>query len=138
MAENESKKLVVVIRILVLSIIFYFIINTILCSASFSMSGALLYVIFAIIFFCIFIMSYQYKSMAVLSIFSIGMITWICIMIRAMGWNVGVQHFIMVLLVLCFFSSYKHYTIKILAAIFLCAFRMLLFFFIIRDHQDWK
>lgn len=128
MAENESKKLVVVIRILVLSIIFYFLINMILCSAALSVSGALLYIVFAIIFSCIFVMSYQYRSMTVLWIFSIGMISWICIMVRAMGWNVGVQHFIMVLLVLCFFSSYKHYAVKVIVAVFLCAFRMLLFF----------
>lgn len=128
MAENESKKLVVVIRILVLSIIFYFLLNMILCSAALSVSGALLYIVFAIIFLCIFIMSYQYRSMTVLCIFGVGMISWICIMVRAMGWNVGVQHFIMVLLVLCFFSSYKHYAVKISMAVLLCAFRMLLFF----------
>lgn len=128
MAENESKRLVVVIRILVLSIILYFLINAALCSAAFSMSGALLYIIFAVVFAGIFIMSYHYNSLPVLGIFSIGMMAWICIMVHYMGWNIGVQHFIMVLLVLSFFSTYKHYAGKIMVAVFLCVFRMLLFF----------
>lgn len=127
-AENESKKLIVVIRILILSIIFYFVINAVLCSATFSMAAALLYIVFAVGFVGIFSMSYHFNSLPVLGIFSIGMIAWICILVHYMGWNIGVQHFLMVLLVLCFFSTYKHYTGKIAVAVFLCAFRMFLFF----------
>lgn len=128
MAENESKRLVVVIRILVLSIILYFLINAALCSAALSIRGTLLYIAFAVMFVGIFGMSYRYNSLPVLLIFSIGMIAWICIMVHYMGWNIGVQHFLMVLLVLCFFSTYKHYIGKIAVAVFLCAFRMFLFF----------
>lgn len=128
MAENESKKLVVVIRLLILSIVFYFLVNAALCSAALSLGGALLYIAFAIMFVGIFGMSYRYNSLSVLFIFSFGMTVWICIMVHYMGWNIGVQHFLMVLLILCFFSTYKHYAGKILVAVFLCAFRMFLFF----------
>ncbi len=38
------------------------------------------------------------------------------------------QHFIMVLLMLCFFCSYKQHNVKIAYAIFLCFFRISLFF----------
>lgn len=127
-AENESKRLIVVIRLLVLSIILYFIINAVLCRAAFSMGGVLLYVGFAVVFVGIFMMSYHFNSLSVLSIFSIGMIAWICIMVHYMGWNIGVQHFLMVLLILCFFSTYRHHVMKILVAAFLCAFRIQLFF----------
>lgn len=127
-AENESKRLVVVIRILILSIVFYFLINAALCRAAFSMGGALLYVAFSIVFVCIFVMSYHYSSLSVFTIFSIGMIAWICILVHYMGWNIGVQHFLMVILVLCFFSTYQHHIGKISMAVFLCAFRMLLYF----------
>lgn len=44
------------------------------------------------------------------------------------GWNIGVQHFLMVLLTLYFFSSYKQYAGKILYAGFLCCLRILLFY----------
>lgn len=127
-SENESKKLIVVIRILILSIIFYFVINAVLCSVTFSMSATLLYVVFAVSFVGIFYMSYHLNSMSIFAIFSFGMIAWICILVHYMGWNIGVQHFLMVMLVLCFFSTYKHYAGKIAIAVFLCAFRMLLFF----------
>lgn len=109
MAENESKKLVVVIRLLVLSIVFYFLVNAALCSAALSLGGALLYIAFAVMFVGIFGMSYRYNSLPVLLIFSFGMMVWICIMVHYMGWNIGVQHFLMVILILCFFSTYRHY-----------------------------
>lgn len=128
MAENESKKLVVVIRLLVLSIVFYFLVNAALCSAALSLGGALLYIAFAVMFVGIFGMSYRYNSLPVLLIFSFGMMVWICIMVHYMGWNIGVQHFLMVILILCFFSTYRHYIEKISIAIFLCVFRMFLFF----------
>ncbi|MCM1125631.1 MAG: GGDEF domain-containing protein [Lachnospiraceae bacterium] len=128
MAENESKKLVVVIRILILSIILYFLISAVLCSVSYRPIGVLLYIAFAVMFVGIFGMTYRYNSLPVLLIFNVGMIIWIYITVHYVGWNIGVQHYLMVLLILCFFSTYKHYTGKILFAVFLCAFRMMLFF----------
>lgn len=127
-AENESKRLVVVIRILVLSIIFSFLINAVLCIASSRPRGVLLYIAFAVMFVGIFCMTYRYNSLPVLSIFNVGVIIWICITVHYVGWNIGVQHYLMVLLILCFFSIYEHYAGKITFAVFLCAFRMLLFF----------
>ena len=88
MAENESKRLVVVIRILVLSIILYFLTNAALCGAALSLGGAFLYIAFAVMFVGIFGMSYRYNSLSVLFIFSVGMIIWICIMVHYMGWNI--------------------------------------------------
>ncbi len=127
-AENESKKLIVVVRILILSIICYFIMNIFLCNLALEIGGAMMYIIFAISFVGIFALSYYCRSFTVICIFAIGMIIWIYLTIHYMGWNIGVQHFLMVLLVLSFFSVYKRHLTKIIIAILLCAFRLWLFF----------
>lgn len=73
-------------------------------------------------------MSYHYLSLTTLWMFNTGIIVWICTTVHMFGWNIGVQHFLMVLLILYFFSSYKQYALKIFYAVFLCALRILLFY----------
>lgn len=50
------------------------------------------------------------------------------------GWNIGVQHFLVVLLVFLFFSKYKHEKTKIACAVFLFALRLILYYYC-RSHQ---
>lgn len=127
-AQNETKKLIVVIRLLVLSIIVYFTINGAFIISKLNTSIIFFYSSFFIIFLGVFVMSYHFRSNMTLWIFNIGMIFWIWIDVHLFGWNIGVQHFLMVLLILYFFSSYKQYLKKILYAVFLCALRILLFY----------
>ncbi|MDE7286061.1 MAG: diguanylate cyclase, partial [Lachnospiraceae bacterium] len=88
----------------------------------------LFYTLFFAVFAGLFAISYFCRSIVTLGVFNLGMIVWICVILHLFGWNIGVQHFLMVLLVLFFFSSYKQYTKKIIYAVFLCAFRILLFY----------
>lgn len=127
-AKNETKKLTVVIRILLISVMVYFSINGIFNTMELNLAVVLFYALFFAVFAGLFALSYYCRSMVTLWMFNLGMITWICVILHLYGWNIGVQHFLMVMLVLFFFSSYKRYTRKILYAIFLCAFRILLFF----------
>jgi diguanylate cyclase (GGDEF)-like protein len=126
--QNESKKLIVVIRLLLISVIIYFTINVILCIPEWNLTVILFYCVFFAVFACLFAVSYNYRSMVTLWVFNVGMIIWICSIVHLFGWNIGVQHFIMVLLILYFFSSYKQYTGKILYAAFLCVLRIMLFY----------
>ena len=127
-AQNESKNLVVVVRIILLSIIANFFINGIISIAEWNFATIVFYSFFFAVFVGIFAMSYHYKSILILWLFNIGMMAWICIIVHLFGWNNGVQHYLMVLLVLYFFSSYKQYAGKAVFAIFVCAFRILLFY----------
>lgn len=126
--QNESKKLIVVIRLLLISVIIYFTINGILCIPEWNLTVILFYCIFFAVFVCLFAVSYNYRSIVTLWVFNVGMIIWICSIVHLLGWNIGVQHFIMVLLILYFFSSYRQYTGKILYAVFLCVLRIMLFY----------
>ena len=136
-AKNESKKLIVVIRLLLISIMIYFSINLFFYIPKLNLFILLFYIVFFTIFTGLFIMSYRCRSIVALWMFNISMIVWICTIVHLFGWNIGVQHFLMVLLMLYFFSSYGQYTGKILYAIFLCCVRITLFYIYHYKEPMW-
>lgn len=128
-SKNESKKVIVIIRILIISCFFYFTANAILCNSAFGdMRSLVFYGIFLLLFVCIFAISYYFSTKVTLWWFNAGMIAWILSNVHYFGWDIGVQHFLLLLLVLYFFSSYKHYASKIIFAAGMCAFRIVLFY----------
>lgn len=127
-SRNESKKLIVVIRVILLSIVFYFLANLVLCNKAFHDVGSMVcYAVFFLIFTGLFVLSYYIRTIYTLWLFNIGIMGWIAAIVHYFGWNIGVQHFLMMLLLLYFFSSYNQYTAKIVFAVLLCAYRLLLF-----------
>lgn len=127
-SRNASKKLIVVIRILLLSIAFYSILNGVVCGATAHAERVFLFMIFLAICIGGLVMSYCCTTLLALWTFNIGATLWVIIMVHMFGWNIGVQHFLMVLLVLYFFSSYKHYVRKICFAVSLSVLRIIMFF----------
>lgn len=136
-SKNESKKLIVVIRLLLVLIMVYFSINGLFYIPKLNFTKFLFIIFFFGVFISIFYMSYHCKSLSILWMFNIVMIVWICTIVHMFGWNIGVQHFLMVLLILYFFSSYKRYMEKILYAVFLCALRIVLFFIYHYKEPMW-
>lgn len=126
--QNESKKVTVIIRIIILSFLMYSVCNIFLCNILQNILLLCFCGLFLVIFAGIFAASYRCRTFTVLWLFNITTIMWIVAVVHYFGWNVGVQHFLMVLMILYFFSSYKHYVSKILFTIFLCIFRIILFF----------
>lgn len=137
-SQNESKKLIVVIRILLLSIAFYCLFGGILYGAMHGFGKVFLFTLFLIACIIEFIMSYRCRTMLTLWIFNISTIAWIWIMVHLFGWNIGVQHFLIMLLILYFFSSYKQYAGKILYAATLCVIRIILFYTYQNRVPDWQ
>ena len=124
---NESPKLIVVIRIITLSMLLYVIINSIIFIHISNIFVMLLLFAFFITFLFILIMSYRTKTKTVLYLLNILMLSWVTAIVYYFGWDIGVQHFIVVMLILSFFSSYAQYRQKICYAFVLCAFRICLF-----------
>lgn len=128
-SENESKKVIVIIRILIIFCIIYFTANAVLCNAPFGNAQSLVfYGFFLLLFLIIFGISYQFSTRVTLWWFNFSMIAWILSSVNYFGWDIGVQHFLLLLLVLYFFSNYKHYMSKILFASAMCALRIVLFY----------
>lgn len=131
-AKNESKKPVVVIRILLITTLLYFSCNILFCIPEIGARMILFYLVVLALFAGMFAISYFCSTLMILFLFNIGMISWTWVILYLLGWNVGVQHFLMVLLVLCFFSSYNNLAIKCAYAFFLGALRILLFYLFYR------
>lgn len=125
---NESKKPIVVIRIIILSVMLYFTATLLVSHSVVSYDVVLFCLGFFLLFAGIFILSYRLATIYVLSAFYVSMIIWILSILHMFGWNVGVQHFLVLLLILVFFSFYQHYVFKTIQAGMLCLFRIILYF----------
>lgn len=79
-------------------------------------------------FLAIVIFSYRAKTSTIVYALNISILLWAASVLSYFGWNSGAQQFITVLLVLCFFSSYGKYKLKIYYAIALGIFRIYLYF----------
>lgn len=126
---NESPKLIVVVRVLILSMLFYMVINSIIYIHLLNHIGFLILLVSFLTFLYLFIMSYRHTTTRTVYTLNLCAAAWTMVNIVYFGWDIGVQHFILVLLVLCFFSGYSQYGFKIFAAIVLLCFRLYLFFF---------
>jgi len=137
--KNESKKVIVVVRIMIISLITYFTVYMAVCNLIFENVKILMfYSSFLLLFVVIFGVSYYYKTYFTLWAFNIGTIIWIIAIVHCFGWNIGVQHFLMVLLILYFFSDYKKYVGKVAFAVCICALRIALFFPYKNDAPIWQ
>lgn len=125
---NESPKWIIVIRILLLTMLFYVAVSSIFYIRILNFFGIVLLAIFFIMYLYIFMMTYRQKTQIIRYTINLGMVIWVGVSVYYFGWDTGVQHFILVLLVLCYFSGYSNYGIKITYAFALCAFRIYLYF----------
>lgn len=126
--QNESKKLIVVLRVLILSLLSYYAIHTVMAVIYMAAGAWLVFASVVVFFAALFALSYHLHTRQVLVGFQIGILVLVWIMVRNFSWNVGVQHFLTVLLILTFFSSYKQYFRKIVSAICLCGVRLGLYY----------
>lgn len=131
--QNESSKLIVVVRFLVLTMIVYSLISSGLCLGTSGVSGSVFCLASAALFLVIFVFSYKVRTFVSFGILNICILVWIITNINMFGWDIGVQHFIITLLIFCFFAKYKHEAAKIAYAVFLCILRLYLYHYC-RNH----
>lgn len=125
---NESPKPIIVIRILVLTMLFYVAVSSIIYVRVLNLTGIALLVISFVMYLYIFIITYRQKTRIIRYTMNLCMALWTGISVYYFGWDTGVQQFLLVLLLLCFFSAYNHYGTKIFYVFVLCAFRIYLYF----------
>ncbi|MCR5281919.1 MAG: GGDEF domain-containing protein [Lachnospiraceae bacterium] len=114
--SNESIKVIIVIRILLLSVFLYFILNLALCWNVLDTYGRGLCVVFVCGIAVLFRMSYSLRARTQAWVFAIGMLFFIWYNLKWFGWWIGVQHYLIVILILTFFVGYDRYHIKMILA----------------------
>lgn len=127
--RNESSKLIVVVRLLILTMIFYSLLNSGLCLAASHIGGMIFCQTSMVFYLVIFVLSYRCPTFVSFCILNTYILVWIIFNIIMFGWDIGVQHFIIVLLIACFFARYKHAPAKSLYALALCTLRIYLYFY---------
>lgn len=127
--QNESPKLIIVVRLLTLTMLVYSLVSSILCLLASNTGGMIFCQLSLILFLAVFIMSYHNQTFVAFCIFNVCILVWIMFNIYMFGWDIGVQHFIIALLFYCFFAKYRHTGAKIAYAIALCTLRLWLYFY---------
>lgn len=126
--RNESAKLIVVVRMLTLTMIAYSLISGVLFLLISHTGGMIFCQLCIIAFLAIFIMSYRQHTFASYCILNAAILVWLVANVYMFGWGIGVQTYIFVLIVFCFFARYRHETAKCLYVLALLALRMHLYF----------
>lgn len=138
--KNESKKVIIVVRMLVILYTLYIIANMIICAdvSSSDIKILFFYGIFFLLFIGIFKSSYHYKTLTNLWLFIISTVMWVICLEHYFGWNIGVQHFLILIVIIYFFSSYQINITKIIFAVCICALRILLFYLYSKRIPVWE
>lgn len=127
--QNESAKLIAVVRLLTLTILVNSFVSCILVYFTGNRAGLVLSLLFLVLFLTVFVLSYQYSTFTSYCILNVCILVFTTVSVYFLGWGIGIQHFLAVLLVFVFFSKYKHGTAKLIFSVFLFVLRLLLYFY---------
>lgn len=127
--QNESPILIAVVRMLTLTMIVYSLANSILFLAASHTGGMIFCMLCMVIFISIFALSYYRGNFVSYCILNVCILLWVIANVHMFGWGIGVQTFMFVLIVFCFFAKYKHTAAKVLYILVLLALRIYLYFY---------
>lgn len=127
--RNESAKLIVVVRMLTLTMIAYSLANGVLFMLTGYIGGMIFCQLCIVIFLATFVLSYHQRTFASYCILNICILLWVISNVRMFGWGIGVQTFIFVLIVFCFFAAYRHEFTKIIYVLLLLGLRLYLYYY---------
>lgn len=127
--ENESYKLIGVIRILVLTLTINNIINSIIYIRLLKNLTVGIFIAAVIAYALLLYSSYKLNSKTIIILLNALTVIWISVSVMCFGWGTGIQNYITILLALCFFTGYGNHESKASYAIFLLFLRLFLYFY---------
>lgn len=127
--ENESNSAAVVVRVFILSMLFYLLTQIGLFWINDEPQIILLTGLLFVCYLGAFGYTYIGKTLVALWLVQILTLVWIIVSVLMMGWGCGVQHFIFVLLALSLITGYQKIWIKVLLSAIYCGIRLLLYFY---------
>ena len=127
--QNESARLIAVVRFLTLCLLTHSLSCCILVSITGHIGALCFCALSLVLFLAVFVLSYRGSTFTSNCILNICILLWTIINVLTFGWNIGVQHFLVVLLVFVFFSKYKFEAAKVTYAGILFALRLCLYYY---------
>ena len=134
----SNNKTTFIIRAVIISFIVYIVGNGLLCLPFAKAWIFCFYGVFLCFYAGIYIASDHYGTEVILQLFNISTIIWIIFNIHILGWNIGVQHFLMVLLLFYFLLSNVPTKNKVAFVLVLCVLRIILFYLYYRGSGLWE
>lgn len=132
--QNESAKLITVVRLLTLSMLIHSFVCCILVSFT-ANTGTLVFSLFSpVMFLAVFVLSYHCGTFMSYCILNVCILFWTIMNVYYFGWGIGIQHFLVTLLVFVFFSKYKHERSKVIYVVCLFLLRLILYYYC-RSHE---
>ncbi|HBN56463.1 MAG TPA: hypothetical protein DD414_06775 [Lachnospiraceae bacterium] len=132
--QNESAKLIAVVRLLTLSMLMHSLVCCVLICLAAHTGALLLSVISPILFLAVFALSFRWSTFISYCILNACILFCTYMNVFCFGWDIGIQHLLLVLLVFVFFCKYRHEPFKISYSIFLFLLRLHLFYYC-RSHE---
>ena len=124
-AEDESKRVIVALRILYIVEFIAFILDVILAGADVVKAFPYRFCALLIANIFLFFHTYHSRTKPALLGFVVFDFAWILFMIPCFGWSAGMQNYFIIILMLCFFASHGRKLYKFLNAGFVLMVRIL-------------
>ena len=124
-AENETKRVIVALRILYIIVFIAFSIDLLLVGKENIKAFSHALPVLFIANIALFIHTYYSKTKPALFCFMIFLFIWILQMIPFLGWSAGMQNYFIIILMLCFFAMYGKPSYKFLYAGFVLGMRIM-------------
>lgn len=110
--DNESNKMIILIRVLSLFMLVFFIVNIAYCAATGITPAVIFNVASFIAILGLFALSYVMSKTAISWLFIFTTVIWGIVSIGLFGWDSGIQSFLVITIILIFFADYGHYRVK--------------------------
>lgn len=125
--ENESKKSAVILRILGLVMCVYFSCIIVIFIAGKDYFQVAISILCLLAHIGAIALTYHDQTYKAMWLVNISMLSWIVFLVLLWGWDIGVQHFLFVLVILYYLSSYDKKIFKIIYTLALCCLRLWLY-----------
>ena len=128
-AENESKKVIVSLRLLYVVLLIAFVLNMIWAGNAILYRYGIRAFLLLAIHVVLFALTYRLKTRPAFLLFNIYLYVWTLLMIPCLGWPAGLQNYLIIPVILFFYASHLPVTDKVAFSLFVLAGRILLFYF---------
>ena len=125
-AENESKKVIIALRVMYITVLIAFAIDLALAGVEAWMASGIKILIFVSANILLFVSTYFCKTRTASVLFMLFLYLWIINFIPVFGWSAGLQNYFIIILLVCFFGSYGKPVYKFITSGFVLVIRIII------------
>lgn len=134
-SQNESSKLIVMVRvqfvIMFLLSVVYDIVASLFLQQAFLISSQIM----TVVVLAMFVFSYYCKPFTSFCLYNIYILTWVIVNVILFGWDVGTPPFLIILLVFSFFCVCGYEKIKLAYSLVILVIRVALYYFCVSHDR---